>query len=218
MSPRVTRVICIVAFGYALVQIPELGADDKDTKTPATTSASTAKATDKAPDFSKYVFVSDTVGEIVKADSNSLTMRVTWYSQPGNKNPRPNLSQHNRNSHTRPPNTPQAKEEHTDYTVQFVTDTQIRTKILPPKTDEKGKKVDYTAKELEDLKGKWSFPGYGASTSDLVAGTIVEVHLIREKSIAADKATDADLRVKYALITGKDANPPKDTKTDKQKN
>ena len=41
-------------------------------------------------------------------------------------------------------------------------------------------------------------------------GTIAEVWVVRDKSISAAKATENDLRVKYALILGADPNPPKD--------
>ena len=34
--------------------------------------------------------------------------------------------------------------------------------------------------------------------------------VVRDKSIAAEKVTEGDLRVKYAIILGQDPNPPKD--------
>src|SRR5262249_36569520 len=148
----------------------------------------------KAPDFSKYSYVNTVVGEIVKADDNSLTLRITWFvPQNANNNRRPPIhntthSYHNPYAvnHGRPQNV-KVKEEHHDYPGSFVTDAHIRTKTLPPKTDEKGKKVDYTTKELEELKGPWSIPGYAASPADLTPGTIVEVTMIRDKSIASSK-------------------------------
>ena len=208
MSQRVVGIVCTVTFTAILAFYPTLNAaDDKDTK-PATSTSS-----DKPPDFSKYAFVGDAVGEIVKADDNSLTVRMTWLAQVNQPNKgRPQL-QGGKYHHPHAPVPKGVKEEHHDYTIQFVPETQIRTKVLPPKTDDKGKKVDYTAKELETLKGKWSFPGYAASASDLVPGTIVEVHLMRDKSILASKATDDDMRVKYAVVLGKDQNPPKDITT-----
>jgi hypothetical protein len=47
------------------------------------------------------------------------------------------------------------------------------------------------------------------------------VILIRDKSIPAAKATEDDLRIKYAIVLGKDPHPPKDIanaeKTDPKK-
>ncbi len=220
MSQRLMYVAYTLTLGCVLALVPNLTAADekdaKDAKTPAAPAESTTKP--KAPDFSKFTYVNTVVGEIVKADSNSLTLRITWFV-PQNAN-RPGLQQggNYRNPHAanhgRPQNT-KVKEEHHDYTLSFAPDTQIRMKTLPPKTDDKGKKVDYTTKELEELKGPWAIPGYSASSSDLTPGTIVEVSLIRDKSIPASKATDGDMQVKYAVILGKDPNPPKDVTTPK---
>ena len=55
---------------------------------------------------------------------------------------------------------------------------------------------------------------------DLTPGTIVEVVLIRDRTIPAAKATEDDLRIKYVVIQGRDPNPPKDItnpKTDPKK-
>ena len=94
-----------------------------------------------------------------------------------------------------------------------------RTKKLPPKSDENGKKVDYTTKELEALKEPARAPGYMAARGDVVAGSIVEAVLVREKSIPAAKLAESDLKLKYVTILSHDPNPPKDigTKTDEKK-
>src|SRR4051794_7804393 len=61
MFPRIARVVCTVALGYALFLLPVSAADDK------------------RPDWSGYTTVGDVVGEVVKADANKLTLRVTWF-------------------------------------------------------------------------------------------------------------------------------------------
>ena len=102
------------------------------------------------------------------------------------------------------------KEQHHDYELEFVPESLVRAKTLPPKTNDSGKRVDYTQKELDELRAPEGAPSYAASSADLVPGSIVEVRMIRDKSITAAKATEDDLRVKYAIILGKDPNPPKD--------
>ena len=90
MSLRVTRVISRVALGYTLALFPALSAADEPTKPEAPKSLGDQKHVD----WSNYVFVADAVGEIVKADNNKLTFRVTWYvtQNAPNGNRRPNLS------------------------------------------------------------------------------------------------------------------------------
>jgi hypothetical protein len=53
-------------------------------------------------------------------------------------------------------------------------------------------------------------PAYAASRADVTPATYLEVYLVREKAIPVAKATEDDLRIKYAFILGKDPNPPKD--------
>ncbi|VTS02781.1 unnamed protein product [Gemmata massiliana] len=170
-------------------------------------------------DWSGYVFVSDVIGEVVKADDKSVTLRVTWLEpqqKNGNKNGRPRLSQNNRNfsnplqRNTGRQNQVQLKEQHHDYELEYLPPSLVRSKSLPPKLDDKGKKVLHTQKEIDELRTPAGATGYAANKSDLVAGTIVEVHLIRDRSISAAKATEDDLRIKYAVILGKAPTPPKD--------
>ena len=94
------------------------------------------------------------------------------------------------------------------YTVAYAPEGLARTQTPPPKTDESGKKAAYTQKELEDLKAPSGAPGYAIAKTDLAAGAIVDVILVRDKSIAADKVTEGDLRVKYATVTGTAPTPP----------
>ena len=175
----------------------------------------------KPPDWSQYAYVTDLVGEIVKADDKKLTLRVTWFVQQvqGGINRRPNLNGNNRNfrnpftpNRGRPPQMPRVtvKEQHHDYELEFVPESLVRVKSLPPKFDDKGKRVAYTPKELQELKQPRGVVGYSASPADLLPGTVVDVFIVRDKSIPAAKATEGDLRVKYALIIGTNPNQFKD--------
>ena len=177
-----------------------------DTKPAATTPAA------KRPNWSNYTFVTDVVGEIVKADDKSLTVRVTWLGLSGNGRPR--LSANHRNFHNphamhRPSTSrAQVKQQHHDYILEFVPESLVRLKTLPQKKDEKGTPVPRTQAEYDEARNPIGVTGYTASTSDLVPGTIVDVQIVRDKKIAADKATEDDLRVKYAIILGQNPITP----------
>jgi hypothetical protein len=166
------------------------------------------------PDFSGYTFHSLITAEVVKADENKVTLRVFWahVESKGSRGGRPSL--HSGRSHHSPfavrrPNV-KIKWEHHDYAVPYVLDSLVRTKTLPPKFDSDGKRGFYSAKEQADLSAPIGVPGFQAAKGDLVPGTIIEAHLIRDKSIPQAKATDADVRIKYAVILRHDPNPPKD--------
>jgi hypothetical protein len=215
MSPRTARIVATVVLGYSLAFLPALCAAD-DTPSPAKTRTPAPKATD----WSHYAYVADVVGEIVKADNNKLTLRVTWFTTQTQGNGRPNLSGNHRNFHNpyaaamhRPRVT--VKQQHHDYELEFVPESLVRTKTLPPKLDENGKKVNYKQKELDEMRSPPGAPGYAGSVLDLAPGTIVEVIIIRDKTIPPAKATENDLRVKYAIVLGKDPNPPKDISNQK---
>lgn len=205
MTKVAPRALAALALGLCAVALPAVAEDPK----PA--------------DWSGYVFVADVVGEVVKADDKSVTVRITWF-EPQAKNGnnargnRPNLSNNHRNfrnpfaPNMNRPRQPQAqwKEQHHDYDLEYVAESLVRAKALPPKLDDAGKKVAHTQKEIDELRAPGGAPGYAASRSDLTPGTVVELHLIRDKNVPAAKATEGDLRVKYALILGRDPNPPKD--------
>src|SRR4051812_34944780 len=89
-----------IALGLGLGSAFAPAADDKPTEKPAetTTPVPAPNAPLKAPDWSKYATVGDVFGEVVKADANSVTFRVTWNVQVGGKG-RPRLSGNNRNFH-----------------------------------------------------------------------------------------------------------------------
>lgn len=203
MTRTLPALVLVTALGLGTA----LAADD----TPAEKTAPAPAL--KAPDFSNYTTVGDVFGEVVKADVNSVTFRVTWdVTVSGGGRGRPRLSGNHRNFHN--PFTmrrsTQVKHEHHDYQLEFVPESLVRLKHLPPKLDAEGKKTNYTAKELDELKQPYSVPGYQATQADLTPGTWIEVFVIRDKSIPASKVKEDDLRVKYAIVWGHDPNPPKD--------
>ncbi|VTU01271.1 unnamed protein product [Gemmataceae bacterium] len=221
MSPKVLRIVATVALGYALALLPVVSAADEPKP------ASPTDVGDQKPtDWSKYSYVAEAVGEIVKADGNRLVLRVTWYeteqqrNQGGNnrnRNRRPNLSGRNNNRNYRNPyannmNRPRfvTTEEHHDYDLEFVPESLVRNKHAPIKTNEKGERVNLNQAELNEARSPAGAPWYAASPTDLVPGTIVQVILIRDRKIPIDKVKEDDLRVKYALILGHDKTPPKE--------
>lgn len=204
--------------GLGLVALPggRSGADDKNAKPPSSSSSAL-----KGPDYSAYLVVGDVVGEVVKADDKKLTLRVTWFvpqQQGGSRYRRPPLHMNPRNfrnPYGRNMSGPRVtlKEQHHDYELEYVPETLVRNKAQPTKADAKGKQVLVTGKELERLRAPINVPGYSASAADLAPGTVVEVVLIRDKTLTPAKVTEDDLRVKYALILGTDPNPKKDLST-----
>jgi hypothetical protein len=218
MRRAVLRLGAALALGSALAGLPALADEPKSPSDPQ-----------KRPDFTGYVYVADVVGEVVKADDRSVTIRVTWLhpvvKNGGNRGSRgrPNLSRNHRNFNnpfTMRRNQPrvQVKQEHHDYAIDFLPQSLVRTRILLPKTDENGKKVIHTQKEIDELRQPLGVTGYASSPFDLTPGTIVELILIRDKTIPAQKAAESDLRIKYAIIWGKDPNPPKDISNPKPAN
>ena len=158
-----SRAAFAFVLGASLVALPVVAEDPKPKEPPA-----------KAPDWSGFAFVTDVVGEVVKADDKGIKLRITWYEQQikggnnnNNNNRRPNLNQNNRNfrnpyqQNTNRPNQPQVqfKEQHHDYDLEFVPQSLVRNKSLPPKLDEKGKKLPYTQKEIEELRSPPGVPG-----------------------------------------------------------
>jgi len=213
MSPASLRLGAGWLLGIGLVALPAL-ADDKP----------------KPPDWSGYTYVTDVVGEVVRADDSRVTLRITWFepNQKGAKTTRPRLSTNPRNFNNpyhpnmNRPNQQRVtfKEVHHDYDLDYLPQSLVRVKTLPPKYDEKGKKLEYTQKEFDEIRAPTNVTGYAANRTDLTPGTIVEVILVRDKTIPAAKATEDDLRIKYAIIQGRDPNPPKDIanpKTDTKK-
>jgi hypothetical protein len=226
-----TRAGFALALGLSLVALPQAPADDekkeekteekKDEKEAKPTSSSAAKG----PDWSGYVRVSQVTAEVVKADDSSVTLRLYMLAsntKGGARPPRPQLHMSHGHIYQNPLRRPSGRQpqlhwEHHDYTVSYAPEGLARTQSLPTKTDENGKKVIYTQKEIADLKAPLGAPGYALAKSDLAPGSIVDVIIIRDKTIAADKVTEGDLRIKYATVTGTVPTPPKDD-ANKKKN
>ena len=173
----------------------------------------------KAPDFSGYTYVTKVIGEVVKSTDESLKLRIYWQTatvvkNTNTRNQRPPLHVNHGRTHynpyaTRQPNV-QIKWEHHDYDLPYLPESLVRTKHLPSKLGADGKKIAYSDSELDALKVPYSVPGYQAAKADLTPGTVVEVSVIRDKSIPANSVTDKDMRVRYAVILGQDPHPPKD--------
>src|SRR5205807_451829 len=110
----------------------------------------------------------------------------------GNKNTRPNLHTNPRNfmnpfatNRNRPANV-QFKEMHHDYELDYLPQSLVRTRTLPPKLDDKGKKLAYTQKELDEVRAPAGVTGYAANRGDVVPGTFLEVFLLRDKTVVAE--------------------------------
>jgi hypothetical protein len=178
-----------LGIGLATLSTATIRADDA--KTPA------KEPPAKAPDYSSYKAAKTVESvEVVKADDKKLTIKVSYAATkpgPGGR-----------------PVTVQMKKD-VDY--QFIPESLVRTKILPPKLDDNGKKVPYTDKEKAALKVPPGVVGYAANIADLTPGSTVDLILIRDKSIPEAKVTEDDMRIKYAVITAlpttTTTNPPK---------
>jgi hypothetical protein len=87
-----------------------------------------------------------------------------------------------------------------DVELQTTDDVKVRLNNPPPKYDDKGKIVRYSAKELKELKGTDpKLPGYNGEFSDLAQDQIVTVHLVKRKGDGP--------RLPPPKVKGKDADP-----------
>jgi hypothetical protein len=106
---------------------------------------------------------------------------------------------------------PQFKESHIDKPFDLTSDVKVRRMRLPPKTDEKGKKLQYTEKELKELKGDTNMRGYNADLGDLKPGQSVRVHVVKAKGATGDTPPLYVNRI-YIEAEGTLATPDKDKK------
>jgi hypothetical protein len=67
-----------------------------------------------------------------------------------------------------------------DVQLRFAEDMKVRLMQPPIDYDDKGNVKKYTAKELQDLRGKEGLPGYGAEMDAIRSGQIVAVYLSRK--------------------------------------
>jgi hypothetical protein len=214
-----TRRILRTGMGLVLGLSAVVAAAADDPK-PANSQSSIPKPTVgklSSPDFAGYMSVTKVLGEVVKADDSQVKLRIYWEElvqkkNNGSRGRRPSIGSsrgHHNPFATRRPNV-QIKWEHHDYDLPYVTDSLVRTRTLPPKLDPNGKKGFYSDKEQDEMRQPFAAPGYQALKGDLTPGTVVEAYIIRDRTIPASKVTDADMRIKYAVILGHDPNPPKD--------
>lgn len=149
----------------------------------------------KAPDFAgwvKYTPPKPIVGEVVKFDDNGLLLKViTGYS--GGK--------------------PKYEK------MQFVLHDAglVRWKKLPHRTDDKGRRLPYSSKELEDLRSPRGAPGFAAEPADLKPGYVIELTMVRPREKPPSKVDFQDLRVQYAVILTEDKAATAGGKKDDEK-
>lgn len=149
--------------------------------------AGQAKKDDAKPaDWSKFADAGKIVGEVTKIDNDGFSMKSKVVPGLGVK----------------------ARPE--EVQLKFAEGGLLRWKTLPPKLDEKNKKVPYTPKEMAEKKEPRGAPAYAADLSDLKVGQIIEVTLVRPKEVPAAKAVAQDFTIKYAVILGE--NPANATK------
>ena len=154
--------------------------------------AGLATADDKkptGPDWSGYVTASTVTGEVAAADEEGLTLKVTELVPYSTRSSRGRMS---------------VKAKTEDLRLTYADGGLVRWKAFPPKLDEKGKRLQYTDKELKELRSPVGAPGFAAERSVLEPGHLVEVTLVRPKEIPSAKVTFQDLKVKYAVIVGTD--------------
>jgi len=137
-----------------------------------------AKPAEGKIDWSGFVTVSTSTGVVTKVDTEGFSFRIPM---PGGKQ--------------RPAD---------DLELKYADTGMVRWKTLPKRTDEKGKNIPYTVKEMEEARKPVGTLGFAADRSELKVGHIVEVTLVRPKTILSTKATPADLRIKTAIIVGSD--------------
>jgi len=214
MSRRASRIASGLVFGLG-IPLGAVSADD--TKSPSESPKPPAVDKAKAPDFSGYVAVTKVTGEVVKGSESSLTLRLYWAhvtvkKSSGNRGRGRRPSLHSRGSRgmyspymIRRPSV-KVKWEHHDYDLPYLPESLVRVNQLPPKIGPDGKKGFYSQSEQNELKVPYTVPGFQASKADLTPGTVVEAHVVRDKTIPAAKVTDADMRIKYAVIVGQDQN------------
>lgn len=207
MSRFVSRIAVAAVLGGSLLAAPARAADSTPPVVPL-----------RAPDWSSYSTVGELVGEVIKLDDAGFTLRVVWATAVPSRSGRGRSSMRMGRSHnplsmirrmarnnSRPP---KIQQHHQDLQFVFAESGLVRWKSPPPKLDDNGKKIPYSPKEQEALKQPPGVTGWAAERTDLQVGHVVEVVLVKPKSVPSSKATLSDLRVKYAVILGTDPHPP----------
>ena len=209
MSRILTRGAVAVALLAAMIATT-IAADKNDKKKPAVTSAPSGE----------YTALGEVTGILAKAPdgkSNSITFRINQFAlQKGNaglnlKNPMPAKGGDNKDRPAANP-IPGIKEIHHDFDLELTADVKIRNVKLPPKTDDKGAKIPYTAAELQKLKGGTTLRGYVADPGDLKAGQIVTLNLVKIKGSQGEMANKSFVNRVFIEGEGTPIEEPKKKK------
>lgn len=150
---------------------------------------------DKPTDWSGWVTVGVWNGEVSKLSKKvgagfSVSTTTTTLT-PGGKGKRPT-----------PKTTTKSSE------VMLAEGALVRWAKLPPKLDEKGKRVPRTEAEMAELRKPGGVKGYAADPSDLKPGQYVEVTMVRPKNVPVKDVQFSDLRAKLVIIVGENPNAP----------
>ncbi len=198
MARRSSKILASMLLASGLAGLA-LAADDTPAATPA------AKPAEGRPDWSGFVTVSTTTGEVTKVDADGFTLRVTWQAAQGGSG-RPSYGK----NHSRQTQSKSPKLMHEDFALTFADQGLVRWKTLPKRTDEKGKILPYTEQEMKAFHKPEGAVYYAADRTELKVGHIVDVTVVRPKTITSDKAQTSDLRVKTAVVVGTDPHPVAD--------
>lgn len=164
---RLTCLLCAVALAVPLAAADTDEKKDDKKKTEQ-------KADPKPTNASDYVPAGEISGVLARGagkNENSIALRGTRLAVQGANRGRPSL---------------RAVED--DHVYELTPDVKIRFMHPPPKTDEKGKNIPYTDKELRELKGDPNLKGYKADLEDLKPGKMVTLHLVRIKGAKGELA------------------------------
>jgi hypothetical protein len=200
MIRKLIPAVCVAAWAWSLA----VAADDEK-KAPVTTTP------DKMPEWSKtYVAAGEIWGEVVKADDKGITLQVTELAPNGSGGYKSGKGKGKGGGSG-------VKEKKTEIDLKYADGGMVRWVAKPKKTDAKGKTIALTPKEQEDLQKPIGSPGYAAARTDLLPGHVVEIRLLRPKTISAKDAKISDLEIKYVLIQGTDPKPPSISKDEEKK-
>ena len=227
-SIRMATLLVLSIFGFTRMAI----ADDEAPKSTSTSDSAPSTSTTPSTSPSKptgptYITVGNVIGEIIKVNSTSMTLRV---QKPKEPLPGPqhaaNKKQYEHELHVlhelakKEAKDYKKNPHYIDFTMDFATDAQARIQHLPAKLDENGKKVPYTAEEYKDLKGNPDIPGWKAELSALKVKDTVEAHVVVMPVKAKDGFKKDDMIVRWALIlheSNKNSSTSSDSTTTKNK-
>lgn len=193
---RLRKFVLAMVMGGSIGLLPWATAaqdDKKDEKSPPAKPESTIPA--KMPDFSKeYANAGEISGVVVTADEESVVIQLKYRMPSGGRN---------------------TKEQTKNLTFKYADGALARTKIPPMRSNAKGKFEKVPSQELEPRKKPSGAPGLHIERSELKAGDVVTLSLLRPKSIPEAKAAMEDKVVKMAVVTG-ESTPPQLTREQRE--